>query len=77
MSNEPGAEALSQETSAPDQNNAESSVATENVESDKFADMQKRLDGQSATISRMERMIKGIADTKKASLTTPRQSVIL
>ena len=66
MSNESGADALSQESSAPDQNNVESSVATENVESDKFADMQKRLDGQSATISRMERMIKGIADTKKA-----------
>ena len=65
MDNETGAEALSQETSAPDLNNAESSVATENVESDKFADMQKRLDGQSATISRMERMIKGIAETKK------------
>jgi hypothetical protein len=66
MSTESGAEALSQETSAPDQNNAESSVATENVQAEKLAEMQKRMDGQSATISRMERMLKGIAESQKA-----------
>jgi hypothetical protein len=71
MSNESGAEALSQESLAPDQNNAESSVATENVEAGKIADMQKRLDGQSATISRMERMLKGIAESQKAPEPSP------
>jgi hypothetical protein len=72
MSTESGSVELSQETSAPEQNNAESSVATENaVESAKIADMQKRLDGQSATISRMERMLKGIAESQKAPEPAP------
>jgi len=66
MSNESGVESLSQETSTPEINNVESGVATENAEADKMASMNKRLDGQSATISRMERMLKGFAEAQKS-----------
>jgi len=77
MLNESSDNPLSQESSKPEQNNVGTSEATENAsvnESAKFDEMQKRLDGQSATISRMERMLKGIAESKSHEVQKPSES---
>jgi len=74
MSNDTGADALSQESTAPDQNNAATSEATENANNAEamVADIEKRLNGQSAVISRMERMLKDVVESSKqvAEVTT-------
>jgi hypothetical protein len=74
MSTDTGADALSQESIAPEQNNAMPSEATENANNAEamVADMEKRLNGQSAVISRMERMLKDVVESSKkvAEVTT-------